>query len=63
MVKKQVTLGMFGELMNVFEVVDVFIFVLDFCYFDVNVSRCLIGKQGFKGQLGFVFRVLGFVNV
>lgn len=62
-VRKQATPGMSGELMNAPEVVDVPISALDPCHLDANVSRCLIGKQGFKGLLGPAPRALGPVNV
>lgn len=54
---------MSGELMNAPEVVDVPISALDPCHLDAHVSRCLIGKQGFKGLLGPAPRALGPVNV
>lgn len=60
-VKKQATPGMSGELMNAPEVVAVPISALDPCHLDANVSRCLIGKQSFKGLLGPAPRAQGLL--
>lgn len=62
-VKKQAMPGMSGGLMNAPEVADVPISALDPCHLDAHVSRCLIGKQGFKGLQGPALRALGPVNV
>lgn len=51
-VKKQATPGMSGELMNGPEVVALPISALDPCHLAAHVSRCLIGKQAFKGLPG-----------